>query len=588
MRTRTKIICTIGPSVQSEEKIRELILAGMNCARLNFSHGTHEEHDVVIDRLQKVRAEMKVPLAIMLDTKGPEIRLKRINEGQVYLATGDRWRLMKEEVEGNKTHVSITPPYVIDNLKEGVKILFDDGYISSKVVQVTPEWAEVEIENSGIVKTGKGVNIPGLFIDLPAVTEKDIADIRFGCKKDIDVIAASFIRSAEDVLTIKKLLTDEGKSSILVIAKIENMEGVHNFDTIVQVADGIMIARGDLGVEVPISHVPQLQKMMIKKSYLAGKPSVTATQMLESMINNPRPTRAEASDVANAIYDSTSAVMLSGETAIGKYPIQTVNMMRSIVEQAEQDFNYRDFFANFSSLVFHDVPSSVTLAGVKTAYSSNAKAIFAFTSGGSTARLLSRLRPQMPIIAMTDKLKAFNQMAINWGVIPYHSDACHSIDEAFQKISSYALSKEEVLYGDLVVVTAGSPFGVSGTTNMMMVESIGDVLVRAVKGIGKRIHGNIIFVPTAESKRPYAVRDHIIIIPKCDESFIGLIKESLGFILENHINDTDSEQLALKIAQEVGKPAIVRADGAVRILKEGQLVTLDPERAVVYKGVVLQ
>lgn len=587
MKTKTKIICTIGPSVSSEEKIAELIHAGMNCARLNFSHGTHEEHEIMIERLQKVRSRFKAPLAIMLDTKGPEIRLRKIKDGQIQLKAQHRWKLVKEEVEGDEERVTITPPFVLNQLKTGVRVLFDDGYISSSVVRVEPDYVEVEILNGGIIRSGKGVNIPDITIDMPSITEKDIEDIKFGCQKDIDVIAASFIRSADDILAIKRILEQEGKESILVIAKIENMAGVHNFDSIVQVADGIMIARGDLGVEVPISKVPQLQKMMIRKSYLAGKLSVTATQMLESMINNPRPTRAEASDVANAIYDSTSAVMLSAETAIGKYPIETVNMMRSIIEDAEKDFNYRDFFANFSNLLYNDVPSAVTLAGVKTAYSSLAKAIFAFTNSGSTARLLSRLRPSMSIIAMTENEKVFNQMALNWGVIPLLSHKCHTITEAFQKISSFALSTEEAAYGDLVIVTAGSPFGVSGTTNMMLVESIGDVLVRGHPGRGKKLHGNIVYVPTTESLRPYAVSNQIIVIPKCDESFIPFIRESIGVILENHIDDIESEKLAISISEEFDTPVVIRADGAFMILKQGQLVTIDPEKGLVYKGVVI-
>ena len=587
MKTKTKIICTIGPSVSSEEKIAELIQAGMNCARLNFSHGSHEEHEIMIERLQKVRGQLKVPLAIMLDTKGPEIRIRRIKEGQLFLKPGHRWKLVKEEVEGDETRITVTPHYVLNQLKPGVRILFDDGYISARVVLVEPDFVEIEIENGGIIRSGKGVNIPDIPIDMPSITEKDIEDIKFGCRNDIDVIAASFIRSADDILAIKRILEEEGKDNILVIAKIENVEGVKNFDSIVQVADGIMIARGDLGVEVPISKVPQLQKMMIRKSYLAGKLSVTATQMLESMINNPRPTRAEASDVANAIYDSTSAVMLSAETAVGKYPIETVNMMRSIIEDAESDFNYRDFFANFSNLVYNDVPSAVTLAGVKTAYSSTAKAIFAFTNSGSTARALSRLRPAMPIIAMTEVEKAFNQLALNWGVTPLLSDKCHTLTEAFQKISSFALSIDEVAYGDLVIVTAGSPFGVSGTTNTMLVESIGDVLVRGHPGRGKKLHGNVVYVPTTESVRPYAVNNQIIVITKCDESFIPFIREASGVILENHIDDTESEKLAIKLSEEFDTPVVIRADSAFRILKQGQLVTIDPEKGLVYKGVVL-
>lgn len=584
---RTKIICTIGPSVNSFESICALMEAGMDVARLNFSHGTHEEHLLVINRLKEARKKLKKPLAIMLDTKGPEIRLRRLKNNQVVLPAGHRWLLVAEEIEGNEQRVCITPAAVVRQLQPGMRILFDDGYICSKVVEVTPEGAWIEIENGGVIRSGKGVNIPNTSLNLPAFSEKDVADIRFGCANDIDMIAASFVRSVDHVLAIKKLLNEEKKSGILVVAKIENNEGIQNFDSIVQVADGIMIARGDLGVEVPLSQVPRLQKMMIRKSYLAGKPSVTATQMLESMIQNPRPTRAEASDVANAIYDSTSAVMLSGETAVGQYPLATVQMMKNIVKEAESDIDYRLFFDYHADLVYHDVPSALTLAAVKTAYSSNAKAIFAFTSSGATARLLSRLRPGMPIIAMTPSERCYNQMAFDWGVIPLMGKECRSINEAFKMISEYALEQKYVTEGDLVVVTAGSPFGITGTTNTMIVESIGDVLVRGQSGMGHRIHGNVSLALSPEAKQPYAVRGNLLVLTKCDESYLPLIQEAAGIILQNLINDTESEQFALQVAQNLGKTVLVRADAAMNVLKEGQLVTLDPEKALVYKGVVI-
>lgn len=583
----TKIICTIGPSVNSLEMITSLIEAGMNVARLNFSHGTHEEHLKVINILKEVRRKLGKPVAIMLDTKGPEIRLRKIKGGEVKLTKGHRWLLVKEDIEGDESRASINPPHILDKLEPGVRILFDDGYISSKVMDVKPEGVQVEIENGGIVRSGKGVNIPNCTLELPAFTEKDVDDIRFGCRNGIDIIAASFVRSADHVLAIKKLLVEEKQGDILVIAKIENSEGVQNFDSIVQVADGIMIARGDLGVEVPLSQVPKLQKMMIRKCYLAGKPAVTATQMLESMINNPRPTRAEASDVANAIYDSTSAVMLSGETAVGRYPLETVRMMTGIVEEAEEDIDYRVFFNLHAELVYHDVPSALTLAAVKTAYSSNAKAIFVFTNSGTTARLLSRLRPEMPIIAMTSNERCYHQMAFNWGVIPLLSIQCQSISEAYKVISAFAIEQNFVSNGDLVVITAGSPFGISGTTNTMIVESIGDVLVRGESGIGTRLHGNVTLVLSPESRKPYTVRDQLLVIAKCDASYLPLIQESAGIILQNHIDDTESEKYALFVANELRKTAIVRADAATGILKEGQLVTIDPERALVYKGVVI-
>lgn len=585
---KTKIICTIGPSVNTVDKMIELIDAGMNVARLNFSHGSQDEHLKMVQYLKEARQIRNKPLAIMLDTKGPEIRLGKIEGGHVTLKAGQKWHLVKKEVMGNETHVSLYPSNILDQLNVGTRILFDDGYISSHVVEKTEEGVWVEINDGGLIRSGKGVNIPNTHLDLPVVTPKDIADIKFGCQQDMDIIAASFVRSAEHVLTIKKILTEEKKNDILVIAKIENSEGVQNFDSIVQAADGIMIARGDLGVEVPLSHVPRLQKMMIRKSYLAGKPVVTATQMLESMINNPRPTRAETSDVANAIYDSTSAVMLSGETAIGRYPIETVHVMYSIIKEAEADFNYRAFFDQHAPIVYHDVPSAVTLATVKTAYSSNAKAVFAFTRGGSTARLLSRLRPKMPIIAMTAQEKSYHQLAFNWGVIPFYYPHCQTIREGFEKISGFALESHLVSYGDLVVMTAGTPFGISGTTNMMIVESIGDVLVRGHIGYGFRVHGNVVIVLAPETKKPYEVKDQLLVIAKCDESYLHLIQEALGIILQNHINDIASEKYAKKIALSLGKPIVVRADAACRILKEGQLVTLDPEKALVYKGVVLE
>jgi len=576
----------MGPSVNSLEKIIQLIEAGMNVARLNFSHGTKQEHEIVINYLKEARLKTGKPLAIMLDTKGPEIRLGVINSGEITLKAKDQWLLVKESIIGDNTQVSILPATVLSNLTLGTKILFDDGYISSHVIEISEKGVLVQIDNGGKIKTGKGVNIPYVNLNLPAITDKDIEDIRFGCLHDIDMIAASFVRSAEHVLEIKRLLKDEKRNNILVLAKIENSEGVHNFDSIVQVADGIMIARGDLGVEIPLAEVPPLQKMMIRKSYLVGKPSITATQMLESMINNPRPTRAEASDVANAIYDSTSAIMLSGETAIGNYPLETVNVMINIVKEAEKDFNFRTFFNLHAPLVYHDVPSALTLAAVKTAYSSKAEAIIAFTSTGSTARLLSRLRPEMPIIAMTHNEKCYHQMSLNWGVIPVLSDKSETIDEAFEKISAYALEKKLVSYGDLVIVTAGRPFGIPRTTNMMIVESIGDVLVRGFIGYGQRVHANVILVLNSETIMPYSVKDQLIVLTNCNESYLPLIKEAAGIILQNHIDDFISEQYVMEVAKMLDKPAIVRADDAYRNLKEGQLVTLDPEKALVYKGVV--
>jgi pyruvate kinase len=472
MLTRTKMICTIGPAVASYEKILQLIDAGMNVARLNFSHGTHAEHAKVIQFLKKAREERGVPLAIMLDTKGPEIRLGMIKGEQFPIAAGEQLLLVKTECLGDASRVQMTPPMAIDSLKVGMRVLIDDGYLITHVVEKREDGVVLEMQNPGQIKSQKGVNVPGVNIPLPAMTEQDVADIIFGCEQDIDIIAASFIRSADHVLKIKKLLSEQKKSEIIVVAKIENSTGVENFDEILKVADGIMVARGDLGVELPLQEVPWLQKEMIRKCHQAAKPVITATQMLESMIKNPRPTRAEVSDVANAIYDSTSAVMLSGETAVGQYPVETVKLMKSIVEEAEKGFKYRDFFEQESRHGFNDVSLSVALSSVKMAYSAQAKGIFCFTSSGFTARMVSRFRPKMPIVVLTHNNKVYQQMGLYWGVIPMAPFAAKDVHEAFEVASRFALQRGIVQPKDLVVVTAGDPFGIQGTTNMMLVKSI--------------------------------------------------------------------------------------------------------------------
>lgn len=585
MVNRTKIVCTMGPAVATPEKIEALIEAGMNVARINFSHGTHEEHAKVISLLKKAREKKEIPLAIMLDTKGPEIRLGHLKKEHVLLSEGSHVRFVKEEIEGDETQITLTPPSAFNGLKKDMFVLLDDGYIITHIIEIDEKGVTVEVDHGGEIRSTRGVNIPGAEVDLPPMTEKDIEDIRFGCSLDVDLIAASFIRSAEHVIAIKKLLEEEGKPEIAVIAKIENRQGVQNFDSIVQVADGIMVARGDLGVEMPLTQVPRLQKMMIRKCYLASKPSVTATQMLESMINNPRPTRAEASDVANAIYDSTSAVMLSGETAVGSYPIEAVKVMKAIVTETEGDFDYYDFFKLGTQRVFYDVPSSVTQASVNTAYSSNAKAIFAFTTGGSTARLLSRLRPEMPIIAMTPNPKVYHQLAISWGVIPILSKEAHDIEGAKKCISAFALEKGLVKYGDLVVITAGAPFGRTGTTNMMIVDSIGDVLVRGSEGVGNRVHGKV-FLLSSPEEHEYTVKGKVIVITICDEQYLPLLKSASGVILQNHVDDVESEKYLKKIAPLLGLPYVLRAEGATEVLRNEQLITLDPPAALIYKGLI--
>ena len=385
-------------------------------------------------------------------------------------------------------------------------------------------------------------------------------------------------------LKSKQLLVQQKKSDILVIAKIENSLGVQNFDAIVQVADGIMVARGDLGVELPLEQVPTLQKMMIRKCFQSGKPVITATQMLESMIKNPRPTRAEVSDVANAIYDSTSAIMLSGETAVGQYPILTVKTMRSIVEEAEKGFNYLEFFHSQSKGEYNDVSNSVAIATVSTLYSGKAGAVFVFTNSGRSARLVSRFRPEMPILALTPHQRVYHQLSLNWGVIPVEPAPSSNIRDAFEVVTGFALKKGIIQRGDLVVLTAGAPFGISGTTNMVLVESIGDVLVRGKPRAGKKVHGKVVIVYSSDEKKHSPLNGQIAVISRCDPSYLPLLEQALAIILQNASEDTASERYAIEISTRRGIPLLTRVDGAMVLLTEGESVTLDPTKGVVYRG----
>lgn len=576
----------MGPAVDTVESMVQLIHNGMDGARLNFSHGTHDEHLATIERLKIARKQAGRPVALILDTKGPEIRTDTVQAGGIHVHPGSRLTLVREAIEGNDAQLSIRPAVTLDYLKVGTEILIDNGYIQSHVVEISPRGVVVEFKNEGTILSSKGVNIPAIEVPLPTLTEKDIADIEFGCENGADVIAASFIRNADNVLEIKQLLSSFKRPDILVLAKIESTEGVKNFDSILHVADGIMVARGDLGVEVPLSQVPRLQKFMIRQCNIVGKPVVTATQMLESMMNNPRPTRAEASDVANAIYDGTSAVMLSGETAVGSYPQETVSIMSSIISETEKDFDYLTYFETHAKMTYHDTPSALTLASVKTAYSLDAKAIFTFSKSGSTARLLSRLKPKMPIIALTIHEGTYHQLALSWGVTPvFREDVCTTIDNAFDYASACGLDLGVVGYGDLVVLTTGSPLWISGTSNTILVDSIGHILLRGTSGQGDLIHGPVSLVQNDKTLKPYSVRNTILVLSSYDETFLPLIKEASGVILQTTVDDTCSEPLLLEACELEKKSVVVGVDDAFRVLREKQLVTIDPSKAVVYKGV---
>ncbi|MBP9840901.1 MAG: pyruvate kinase [Simkaniaceae bacterium] len=583
MLTRTKVICTIGPAVSDYKTILKLIDAGMNVARLNFSHGSHASHLESIQKLMRAREEKGVPLAIMLDTKGPEIRIGMIEGHQIHVVKGQRILLRKDPSPGNEKELPLTPPSILDDLEVKMKVLIDDGYILAQVVAVTPQGVVIEIKNDGLISSQKGVNIPHGNIQLPALTEQDIEDITFGCKHGVDLIAASFVRSAEHMLQIKDLLFQIGHPEVKVIAKIESADGVAHFDSILPVSNGIMVARGDLGVEVPLTQVPKLQKQMIRKSNQSFKPVVTATQMLESMIHAPLPTRAEISDVANAIYDSTTAVMLSGETAVGKYPLDAVKIMKSTIEEAEKDVDYAELFYNsMSRLSFNNIASSIALACVKTAYSAKASAIFVFTNSGHTACAISRFRPAMPIVAVTANQKVYHQLSLQWGVIPLFRKV-KDAREGFHIASCFAVAHKLVRYGDIIAVSAGAPFGISGTTNMIMVDNIGEVLVRGMAHRGEKpLSGEVVIIHDSTMTDP--VEGKIVVITKCDPSYDRIFKEAQGVILQNYPEDAHSERDAKVLGKKYGRALLLRADGASDLLKPQQVVTLDLAKGIVFKG----
>lgn len=580
---RTKIICTIGPAVSSYEKILELIHAGMNVARLNFSHGDHAQHKKTIDLLKKAREETKKPLAIMLDTKGPEIRVNKLKNDALSLKKGQKLLLVKKVELGDEKGITFTPISVLDEMQENMTVLFDDGYITAKVVEKHKDHVVLEIENDGTLKSNKKITIPHGEITLPALTKEDVEDLIFGCKEDIDLVAASFIRSADNVLEMRKILKKHSDKEIAIVSKIESVMGVKNFESILQVSDGIMVARGDLGVELALNQVPRLQKMMIAKCNLEGKPCVIATQMLESMIQYPRPTRAEVSDVANAILDSACCVMLSGETAVGKYPIESAKMMRSIIEETEKDFDYVKFFdsSDFSS---KDISTSVALATVKTVYSCDVQAIFTYTSSGFTPQMISRFRPKPPILALTSCKKTYNQLAFHWGVVPINQPYKNQ-EEAYDIATCFAITHHYVHYGDIVVVTAGTPFGIKGTTNMMIIKSIGNVVVRGKVSEGKQVYGPAIFILTYE--KIMDLKGKIAIIGHCSEEYEAHLKDAKGVILQNHREDKDSEKALIAICKKHNISYLIRAESARSLIKEAEMITLVPSKGLVFRGEVV-
>ena len=469
---KTKIVCTIGPVTDGEDMLRALMKNGMNVARLNFSHETHEQHGKRIDLLKRIRDELDLSVGIMLDTKGPEIRLGTFIDGKVELKSGDQFILTADEIEGTKEKAFITYKDLPKDVSVRDSILIDDGLIALKVEAVNDNEIVCRVINGGVVSNRKSLNVPGVRLNIPYVRQNDREDLIFGIQKGVDFIAASFVRNASDVLEIKSILEKNGGKHIQIIAKIENQDGVTNIDEIIKVSDGIMVARGDMGVEIAFEELPQIQKELILKCYSAGKKVITATQMLDSMINNPRPTRAEVTDVANAVYDGTSAIMLSGETAIGKHPIKSLTTMSLIAEKAEKDINYIDKFNKLKPAAVQSVTNAISHATCMTAHDLGVSAIITVTKSGHTARMISSFRPAFPIISCAIDKAICYQLSLSWGVIPVMSQVKKSTDKLFEHALEQALKTGLVKHGDLVTITAGLPLGISGTTNILKVSVV--------------------------------------------------------------------------------------------------------------------
>ena len=573
---KTKIVCTMGPNLFEKHLIAPLMKAGMNVARFNFSHGTYETHQHYYDEVCRIRDELGLPVATMLDTKGPEIRVRSFKNGRVTLQNGQLFTLTTDEVEGDEERVSITYKELPQDIAVGSSILIDDGLIGMQVERIDGADIVCRVLNGGVVSNNKGVNIPNAHLSMPFISEKDHQDILFAIKNGYDFIAASFTRCADDIMQIRHILQENNCHTINIIAKIENMEGVENIDEILRVVDGVMVARGDLGVEVPLEDVPSLQKKLIQRGIAAGKPVITATQMLDSMIKNPRPTRAEATDVANAIYDGTSAIMLSGESAVGAYPVEAVETMVRIALRAEADMDYIRRFSRDTS-ASTDVTNAISHATVTSAHDLNASAIITVTKSGSTARILSRYRPACVIVGCTTEKHVWRQLALSWGTVPLMIAEESNTDDLFEHAVDAAVQNGLVHDGELVVLTAGVPLGISGTTNLMKVHVVGHLLSR-----GQGLHGGKVVAPLCvirnleKDAKDFNTGD-VIVCHQTTREMFSMLRKSSAIVLE----DDNPEGHGAIAGMSLDIPVIIGAKNATNILKSGAVVTVDGEKGTV-------
>ena len=571
---KTKIICTLGPSTDQEGVLRELVANGMNVARFNFSHGSHEEHLGRFEKLKAIREELGKPVAALLDTKGPEIRLKDFKNGTEMLEAGQTFTLTTREVEGTKEICSITYKDLPQDVQPGGTIMLDDGLIKLQIITVNDTDIVCKVLNNGKIKNKKGVNVPGVHLSMPYMSQRDRDDIIFGAQQGFDFIAASFVRTAQDVYDIRNLL-NEYDSDIRIIAKIENREGVNNIDSILAAADGVLVARGDLGVEIDFTELPGIQKNIIERSFSFGKPIVTATQMLDSMIVNPRPTRAEISDVANAIYDGTSAIMLSGETAAGAYPVEALKTMSAIAERTEQE-NHARFAPLAENTGKISVSDATAHAACLTAKDVNAAAIVTVSESGNTARLLSKYRPEQPIIACVMKEQVQRQLALSWGITPLMMPLAHSTDELIEMSTSLAKENGYLHNGELAVVTAGVPVGVSGTTNMIKIHMVGNCLATGV-GVGREnadvtsATGKACVCRTLEEVRAKFKPGMVLVVPSTSNEMLSYVRDAAALVVE----EPGLNSHAAIAGKALLKPTVVGAAGATSHIRDGLMVAVD-------------
>ncbi|MCI5678517.1 MAG: pyruvate kinase [Bacteroidales bacterium] len=580
---RTKIVCTLGPATNDVEIMKKLIENGLDAARINFSHGTYESHAETIAKLKQAREELNAPIPLILDTKGPEIRIKTFKEGKVRLEEDARFTLTTREVEGDETIVSVTYADLPKDLQKGSRVLIDDGLIELRVDSIEDTDVHCTVINGGNVSSRKGVNLPGVKVNLPSLMEKDISDLKFGVENGFDIVAASFIRSAADVVNIRRVLEENGGENIHIISKIENQEGVENIDSILEVSDGIMVARGDLGVEIPPEEVPLVQKRLIAKANMRGKPVITATQMLESMVHSPRPTRAEANDVANAIFDGSDAIMLSGETAAGAYPLEAVETMARIAKKTESSIDYGSKMVGITEPARVNITNAISRAACNAAAELNTAAISTITRSGFTARMISKHRPVCPLLASTSDERVWRQMNLIWGCKPllYHGELPKG--GVFDTALKIAVSSGMLKNGDTVVSALGMPLGFSGATNTLRVDIVGDVLCKG-KGVGtKKVSGTARVITTRDGVERTFHKGDILVTTATDSSFMPYIQKAAAIVVGPMDQNVDCHAEIAGSALDI--PVIVCNAKVVDFIPAHSLITVDAEKGFVYKGI---